>query len=100
MAQWRRAVAIDGFRTIYKFVYRNRQIAIYRLADGIFATDNVCSHEYSELCEGMIVDENVYCPKHGSRFNIRTGAVIDPPAIRGIRIFSVKVEDGFVYVKC
>ena len=100
MAQWRKAVEVDKLRRIYKFIYRNKQIAIYKLEDGIYATDNVCSHEYSELSEGMIVEENVYCPKHGSRFNIRTGAVIDLPATRGIRTFETKVEDGFVYVKC
>ena len=100
MAQWRRAIPVERLRNIYKFVHRNKQIAIYRLHDGIYATDNVCSHEYSELSDGMIVDDNVYCPKHGSRFNIRTGAVIDLPATRPIRTFETKVEDGYIYVKC
>ena len=100
MAQWRVAVAVDGFRRIYKFVHRNRQIAIFRMEDGIYATDNICSHEFSQLSEGMIVEGDVYCPKHGSRFDIRTGAVKDLPATRPIRSYQVKIEEGMVYVYC
>ena len=100
MAQWRQAIAEDGFRRIYKFVYRRREIALFRLQDGIYAIDNSCSHEYSPLCEGMVVNDDVYCPKHGSRFDIRTGAVKEMPATRPVRTFPVKVENGYVYVMC
>ncbi len=99
MAKWHKAVAEDGFQKTFRFAHRRKEIAIFRLEDGIFATDNSCSHEYSPLCEGMIVDGDVYCPKHGSRFDIRTGAVKDFPATRPVKTYEVKVEDGFVWVK-
>jgi 3-phenylpropionate/trans-cinnamate dioxygenase ferredoxin subunit len=47
----------------------------------------------------MIMGEDVYCPKHGSRFDIRTGAVRDLPATRPVKTYEVMVEDGVVYVK-
>lgn len=100
MAQWREVGALDSLPRIRKFIHRNKQIAIYNLDDGIYATDNICSHEFSELSEGMIVDGDVYCPKHGSRFEIRTGAVKDYPATRPVRTFETKVEDGIVFIKC
>ncbi len=100
MAQWREAVRLDVFHKTYTFVHRRREIAIFKLEDGVFATDNSCSHEYSPLSEGMIVGGDVYCPKHGSRFDIRTGAVKDYPATRPVKTFPVKVEDGVVWVKC
>jgi 3-phenylpropionate/trans-cinnamate dioxygenase ferredoxin component len=100
MAQWREAVRLDGFTKTYKFVHRRKEIALFKLEDGVFATDNSCSHEYSPLCEGMIVGGDVYCPKHGSRFDIRSGAVKDFPATRPVKTFPVKVEDGVVWVKC
>jgi nitrite reductase/ring-hydroxylating ferredoxin subunit len=99
MAKWVQAVAEDEFARSYKFVHRRKEIAIFRLEDGIYATDNSCSHEYSPLYEGMVVGGDVYCPKHGSRFDIRTGAVKDFPATRPISIYETKVEDGFVWVK-
>lgn len=92
--------ALTGLPRIHKFVHRNKQIAIYAMDDGVYATDNICSHEFSELSQGMIVDGDVYCPKHGSRFDIRTGKVHNYPATRPVRTFEVKVEGGIVFVKC
>ncbi len=78
--------------------HRRKEIALFRLEDGIYATDNSCSHEYSPLCEGMVVEDCVYCPMHGSRFNIKTGAVLNLPATRPIRTYEVKIEDGWIFV--
>lgn len=96
---WVKACKESDFNTTYCFVHRRKQIALYRLDDGIYATDNSCSHEYSPLCEGIVMDGKVYCPKHGSRFDIRTGSVIDLPATHPVKTYEVKVEDGAVFVK-
>lgn len=99
MAKWLQACPVEAVERTYKFVHRRKEICLYRLPDGIFATDNSCSHEYSPLCEGMIIGDDVYCPKHGSRFEIRTGRVKDMPATRPVETFETKIEDGFVWVK-
>lgn len=99
MAQWREVCADSEFRRSYKFIHRRKEIALFRLDDGIYALDNVCSHEYSELSEGMVIDGQVYCPKHGSRFDVRSGEVRDLPATRPVKTYEVKVEDGVVFVK-
>jgi len=98
MAQWRKAVAESDLDGPHKFVVRRKEIAIFKLDDGIYATDNSCSHEYSPLSEGLIIDDDVYCPKHGSRFDIRSGAVKDFPATQPVKTYPTKVEDGWVYV--
>ena len=100
MAKWVRACNTDDFSTSFLFTHKRHEYAIFRLDDGLYCTDNVCSHEYSPLAEGMVVDGDVYCPKHGSRFDIRTGDVKDLPATRAVRTFPVRVEeDGEVYVQ-
>ena len=99
MAQWREVCPVDAVRTTYQFVHRRTEIALFKLPDGVYATDNSCSHEYSELCEGMIIDNDVYCPKHGSRFDIKTGAVRDLPATRPVKTYPVKIEAGMIYVQ-
>lgn len=99
MKQWREVCRDDAFRLTYCFRHRRKEIALYRLDDGIYATDNSCSHEYSPLCEGIVADGKVYCPKHGSRFDIRTGGVIDLPATAPVKTYDVKVEEGVVYVR-
>ncbi len=99
MAKWHKVVAVDGFERSYKFASRRKEVAIFKLDDGVYAIDNICSHEFSQLSEGMVVKGDVYCPKHGSRFDIRSGAVKDFPATRGVKTFPVKIEDGYVWVK-
>ncbi len=100
MSKWRAAVSTDGFRRVFKFVYRRREIALFRLGDEFYAVDNICTHEYSQISEGMVVDNSVYCPKHGSRFDIKSGAAIDLPATQPLKTFPVKVEDDMIYIKC
>ena len=74
-------------------------LAIFRLEDGIYALDDICSHEFSRLSEGEIWGEVVFCPKHGSRFDIRSGAVKGLPAIKPVASYPVRVEEGKVYVR-
>ncbi len=74
-------------------------LALFRLEDGIYALDDICSHEFSRLSEGAIWEEVVFCPKHGSRFDIRTGAAKGLPAIKPVNSYPVKIEGGKVYVR-
>lgn len=75
-----------------------KRIALFRLEEGVFALDDVCSHEYSLLSEGEIWDDEVYCPKHGSRFEIKSGAVRSLPAFRPVCGYEVKIENGSIYI--
>jgi nitrite reductase/ring-hydroxylating ferredoxin subunit len=73
-------------------------IALFKLEGMIYALDDICSHEFSRLSEGEVWDGEVYCPKHGSRFNIKSGVVKGLPAIKSVRSYPVKVEKGEVFV--
>lgn len=83
-----------------RVVVDGREICVYHLSDGFFATDNRCSHARASLAEGMILDDHaIECPRHGSQFAIRTGTVLSLPAFVPIRTFEVKIEDGIVLIK-
>ncbi|MBX6342736.1 MAG: non-heme iron oxygenase ferredoxin subunit [Thermomicrobiaceae bacterium] len=69
-----------------------------RLEGEIYALDGICTHEYAELVEGEVEDGAVWCPLHGSGFDIRTGAVRNLPAVQPLRTYDVRVVDGDVYV--
>jgi 3-phenylpropionate/trans-cinnamate dioxygenase ferredoxin subunit len=73
-------------------------VALFRTEEGVFALDDVCSHEYSRLSEGDVWGGEVYCPKHGSRFSLATGAVTGLPATQPVRTWQVKVEDGGIWI--
>jgi len=76
------------------------RIALFRNETGeYFATADRCSHEEWSLGEDSDLEGNeVVCPLHMARFDIRTGQPLCLPAIEALRTFAVEIEDGNVYV--
>src|SRR5262245_42334621 len=83
------------------FEYDDRRIALYHCGSQFYATTDICSHAYAELSEGFLDcdDCTIECPLHGSRFDIRTGAVLSLPAYEPITVFPTRVEGDDVLVE-
>ena len=83
-------------------IVRAGQIAIgvYNLGGEYYAIEDRCSHDDGPLAEGDFDPEDavVVCPRHGSRFDIRTGRPLTLPAYEPVETFPVTVEDGWVKV--
>jgi nitrite reductase/ring-hydroxylating ferredoxin subunit len=77
----------------------NRQICIFKLDDGYYATSAWCSHQKASLAIGDVTDHQVMCPLHGARFDLRTGRHLSMPAVRPIAAYEVKVEENKIFVK-
>lgn len=75
------------------------QIALFKLGDGYYAIENTCPHAGGPLSEGPLAGDVVTCPWHGSRFNVMTGALLGPPATRGVKSFPVRVTENDVEVQ-
>ena len=75
------------------------QIAVVKLEDGIYAINDVCTHEFALLSEGFCEEGKLECPLHQACFDIRTGqSYCDPDSIRA-RTYQVKVEPGEALAK-
>lgn len=74
------------------------QIALYRVRGEIYATDNVCTHEFAQLSQGFVEDGTVECPLHAAQFDIVTGRCLAGPATRNLRTYEVRIEGEDVYV--
>ena len=66
--------------------------------DGYWCADGLCTHEDIHLCDGLVVEGTIECPKHSSIFNIMNGEVEPPPACNNLRTYPTRVEAGRVYV--
>jgi nitrite reductase/ring-hydroxylating ferredoxin subunit len=73
-------------------------IALANVDGEFFAIDDTCSHEEASLSEGGLTGDVVVCPRHGARFNARTGRVLSLPAVRSVATYAVKVEGDDVFV--
>jgi nitrite reductase/ring-hydroxylating ferredoxin subunit len=76
-----------------------RSIALYAADDGIFATDNICTHAYACLSDGWLDGEVIECPLHAARFDIRTGKVLDPPATEDLKTYPVRVVGDEIQIQ-
>jgi 3-phenylpropionate/trans-cinnamate dioxygenase ferredoxin subunit len=85
-----------------RFPVDGREVAVVNLGDeGIHAIDAVCSHEHFYLDEGEVdLDEGtIECPKHGSEFDVATGAARTLPAIKPVQTFPVTVTGDDVWIE-
>jgi 3-phenylpropionate/trans-cinnamate dioxygenase ferredoxin component len=67
--------------------------------DNIYAIGDTCTHEEYSLCEGELWDMSVECPRHGSRFDVRTGQVTGLPAVIPAKTYPVTIENGEIFVE-
>lgn len=73
-------------------------VGVYRIDGRLYAIEDRCSHDDGPLCEGDREGFDVICPRHGARFDLRTGAVLSLPATEDVEAFEVVVRDGEVFV--
>jgi 3-phenylpropionate/trans-cinnamate dioxygenase ferredoxin subunit len=64
-----------------------------------YAIEDVCTHDGGPLGEGDLVDCELICPRHGARFDVRTGDALTLPAFEPAPTYEVRVKDGDVLVE-
>lgn len=75
------------------------RIIIVNIEGKLYAVDRICTHETADLSTGFLIDSEVTCPLHLSRFDITNGIVKNPPATKPLRTYEVKIEGSNVYVQ-
>ena len=75
-------------------------IGVFNVNGDLYAIEDRCSHDDGPLAEGDFEPEEavVVCPRHGARFDVRTGRALTLPAYLPVETFDVTVEDGLVKV--
>lgn len=74
-------------------------VAIWHTEGGEFyATDDTCTHAQASLSEGGLEGHLCICPRHGARFDVRTGAVRALPAVVPLRTYPVRVEGDAILI--
>ena len=63
------------------FKIKDKEILIANVDGEFFAIDNRCSHMGADLSKGKLDGDIVTCPRHGSRFNVKTGEAVKGPKI-------------------
>lgn len=75
-----------------------KKILLANVDGQFYAMDDTCSHEDASLCTGSLKGELVKCPLHGSRFNVRTGEVLEEPAVENLHTYMLRVEGDDILI--
>jgi 3-phenylpropionate/trans-cinnamate dioxygenase ferredoxin component len=73
-------------------------VVIFNLGGEYYAIGDVCTHDQGPLGEGEVEDYEIICPRHGARFDIRTGEVLALPAVQDVPTYPVRVNEGMVEI--
>jgi 3-phenylpropionate/trans-cinnamate dioxygenase ferredoxin subunit len=75
-----------------------RSIVIFNLAGKFYAIGDVCSHDSGPVGDGEIEEHEIICPRHGARFDIRTGKATSLPAVVDIPSYPVRVVGDMIEI--
>jgi 3-phenylpropionate/trans-cinnamate dioxygenase ferredoxin subunit len=75
------------------------EVAVFFVEGEYHAIEDICTHDDGPLAEGRLEGCQIICPRHGARFDIRTGAALTLPAYRPVESYPVTVVDGRVVVE-
>ncbi len=75
-----------------------RPIAVFNVDDAFYAIDDVCTHDGGPLAEGELIGCEIECPRHGARFDVRTGHPLCMPAIEPVTVHPVELRGEDIYV--
>ncbi len=74
-------------------------VVLFRVDGRFYCIDDVCTHDGGPLGEGRLYDHAIACPRHGAKFDIRTGQPLTMPATVPTVVHEVQVQGEDVYVR-
>jgi 3-phenylpropionate/trans-cinnamate dioxygenase ferredoxin subunit len=81
--------------------WEDLEIGVFNCAGELLAIEDRCSHDDGVLVDGELDEQacTIECPRHGSRFDLRTGKPLNLPAYVPVDTFAVSVDDGVIKVE-
>lgn len=75
------------------------RIAVCNVNGEFYAIDDTCTHDDASLSEGGIDGDEIICPMHEARFNIKTGEVLCPPAFENVNAYPVRIQGADIEIQ-
>jgi 3-phenylpropionate/trans-cinnamate dioxygenase ferredoxin component len=80
------------------FEVDNIPVALFNVSGKYYAIGDVCTHDQGPLGDGELDGHQIICPRHGARFDIRSGKAITLPAVEDTSWYPTRVVDGWVEI--
>jgi 3-phenylpropionate/trans-cinnamate dioxygenase ferredoxin subunit len=76
----------------------DQRLAVCNVDGAYYAIEDVCTHDGGSLDQGELEGDEIECPRHGARFDVRTGRATLMPAVMPVQTFAVRVEGDDLFV--
>jgi 3-phenylpropionate/trans-cinnamate dioxygenase ferredoxin subunit len=77
--------------------YDDDDVGLFNIEGEFYAISDVCTHDNGPLVEGKLDGDCIICPRHGARFNVKTGAQT-MPAFSPVPLYDVKIEGNDIFI--
>lgn len=100
MAEWIDAINVNELPAGMHIIVDLDDVSLLlvNVCGEFYAIENLCSHDGGELSDGEVIGAEIICPRHGSRFCLKTGTALSAPAFEDIDTYSVRVVGDRVEV--
>jgi nitrite reductase/ring-hydroxylating ferredoxin subunit len=77
-----------------------KEIVVTKLDGNYYAMDNVCTHAGADLHEGELSNNELTCPWHGAKWDIKTGNLISfPQKLEPLQSHKISIENDTLYIE-
>jgi len=77
----------------------NTPLALFNVDGVLSCIEDLCTHDGGNLVEGDLEGGVVTCPRHGARFDVRTGEALCLPAVASTPVHAVRIREGMVEIE-
>ncbi|HYU20034.1 MAG TPA: non-heme iron oxygenase ferredoxin subunit [Chloroflexota bacterium] len=76
-----------------------KRLALCNVDGEYYCIDDVCTHDGGSLDQGEVFGDEIECPRHGARFDVKTGRALILPAVLPVETYETRVQGGQVQVQ-
>ena len=80
------------------FQVDDHDVAVCNVGGQFYAIDDLCTHDGGSLDQGELDEAEIECPRHGARFDVRTGAATQLPAFQAVETHEVRLDGETIQV--
>ena len=74
-------------------------VILFQFAGKFYCIDDICTHDGGTLSDGEHEGCEIVCPRHGAKFDVRTGKALCMPATQDTIAHEVRVDGQDICVR-
>ncbi len=101
MAEFKKVATLDQLPDPGKLLVDvdDQLVVVFHVDGRVYCLEDVCTHDGGTLGEGQLTGYEIACPRHGAKFDIRSGKALTMPATEDTRAYEAKIDGQDVLVR-